>query len=132
MTEWIEVKRDFIQADVIRWNEGDWQRRGTRGRTKNVKVGDRTVTAEVLQPADAAGFVLLKVVACVTGVSRVHRKEVTVLKKGAEIRRAYKTIVNGKPERLLWTDENNRAMLSSKFLGGKEHDRFMAMETDEG
>jgi hypothetical protein len=131
MTGWTEVKHDFIKADVIRWNEGDWLRRGPRGRTHNVKVGDRVVTAEVLQPADADGWVLLKVVACAVGVSRVHRKVVTALKEGTEIRRAYKNIVNGKPERLLWSDEHVRAMLSSKFLGNKEHERFMAMETDE-
>jgi hypothetical protein len=53
------------------------------------------------------------------------------VKAGTQIRRAYKTIVKGKPERLLWSDENVRALLSSKFLGNKEHDRWMAMETDE-
>ena len=132
MTEWAEVKRDFIQADVIRWNESDWQRRGPRGRTKNVKVGDRTVTAQVLQPADSAGWVLLKVLVCVVGVSRIHRKEVTALKAGTEIKRAYKTLVKGKPERLLWSDEGFRSTLSSKFLGEKEHERFMAMDSDEG
>lgn len=132
MTEWVAVGGGFIQGDVIRWNEGDWVRRGARGRGKSVLVGERGVTAEVLQAADRDGWVRLKVVACKVGVSRIHRKEVTALKAGAEIKRAYKTIVKGRPERLLWSDESVRASLSSKFLGGKEHERFMAMETDEG
>lgn len=132
MTEWVAVGGGFIQADVIRWQEGDWVRRGSRGRVRSVLVGERVVTAEVLQPVDAGGFVLLKVAGCAVGVSRIHRKEVTALKAGAEIKRAYKTIVKGKPERLLWSDENNRALLSSRFLGNKEHERYMAMESDEG
>lgn len=131
MTEWVAVGGGFIQGDVIRWQEGDWVRRGTRGRQRSVLVGDRGVTAEVLQAADRDGWVRLKVVACKGGVSRIHRKEVTVLKVGAEIKRAYKTIVRGKPERLLWSDESVRASLASKYLGAAEHERFMAMDTEE-
>jgi len=132
MTEWVAVGGGFIQGDVIRWQEGDWIRRGTRGRARSVLVGDRVVTAEVLQAADRDGWVLLKVAACAVGVTRVHRKEVTALKAGADIKRAYKTLVKGKAERLLWSDESVRGLLSSKFLGNKEHERFMSMETDEG
>ena len=61
----------------------------------------------------------------------MHRKEVGALKAGREIRRSYAKIVRGRPERLLWSEEQVRAMLSSKFLGNKEHERFMVMETDE-
>ena len=131
MTEWVQVGGGFIQADVIRWKEGVFERRGARGR-RVVLAGDRGITAEVLQAADREGWVLLKVVSCAVGASRIHRKEVTALKTGVEIKRAYKTIVRGKPERLLWSDEGFRSTLSSKFLGEKEHERFMAMATDEG
>ena len=132
MTEWVAVGGGFIVGDVVRWQEGDWKRRGARGHGRAVLVGHRVMTAEVLKEADAKGWVFLKVAACKVGLSRVHRREVMPEKVGAEIRRAYKTIVKGKPERLLWSDENNRALLSSRFLGNKEHERFMAMETDEG
>lgn len=132
MTEWVAVGGGFIQGDVIRWKEGDWVRRGTRGRGRSVLVGERAVTAEVLQAADRDGWVRLKVVACVVGETRIHRKVVMTLKAGTEMKRAYKTIVRGKPERLLWSDESVRASLASKFLGNKEHERFMAMDVEEG
>ena len=130
MTEWVAVGGGFMKADVIRWKEGVWERRGPRGR-RVVLAGDQVMTAEVLQEADPDGWVLLKVVGCVVGVSRIHRRPLIPVKAETQIRRAYKTIVRGKPERLLWSDENVRALLSSKFLGNKEHDRWMAMETDE-
>jgi hypothetical protein len=93
--------------------------------------GFLSLSAVRAQEADQDGWVLLKVVGCVVGVSRIHRRPLIPVKAGTQIRRAYKTIVKGKPERLLWSDENVRALLSSKFLGNKEHDRWMAMETDE-
>lgn len=130
MTEWVAVGGGFIQADVIRWKEGVWERRGPRGRQRSVLAGDQVMTAEVLQEADRDGWVLLKVVGCAVGVSRIHRRELIPVKAGTQIRRAYKTIVRGHPERLLWSEENVRALLSSKFLGNKEHERFMVMETD--
>ena len=131
MTEWVAVGGGFMKADVIRWKEGVWERRGPRGRQRAVPAGDQMMTAEVLQEADQGGWVLLKVVGCMVGVSRIHRRPLIPVKAGIQIRRAYKTIVKGKPERLLWSDENVRALLSSKFLGNKEHDRWMVMETDE-
>lgn len=130
MTEWVAVGGGFIAADVVRWKEGVFERRGPKGR-RVVKAGDRVMTAEVLKEADRDGWVLLKVVGCAVGVSRIHRRELIPVKAGTEIKRAYKTIVKGNPERLLWSDENVRGMVSSKFLGGKEHERFMTMETDE-
>lgn len=132
MTEWVAVGGGFIAGDVVRWSDGDWKRRGARGHGKSLLVGNRILTAQVLKEADEKGMVCFKVVACKVGLSRVPRREVEPVKVGAEIRRAYKNIVNGKPERLLWSDENNRALLSSRFLGNKEHEHFMAMETDEG
>lgn len=131
MTEWVSVGGGFIQADVIRWKEGVFERRGPRRGGRAVLAGDRVMTAEVLKEADRDGWVYFKVVRCDLGVSRIHRRPLVPVKVGTEIKRAYRTIMNGKPERLLWSDENARAMLASKFLGNKEHERFMAMATDE-
>ena len=127
MTEWVAVGGGFIEADVVRWQEGVWERRGPRGR-RVVLAGDRVMTAEVLREVDEKGWVSLNVVDCRVGVSRIHRRELVPIKSGTEIRRGYKTIMKGKPERLLWSDENNRALLSSRYLGNKEHERFMAMD----
>lgn len=133
MTEWMAVGGGCIVGDVIRWKEWEFERRGPRrGRGgRKVLVGDRVVTAEVLKEVDQDGWVRLNPISCVVGVSRIHRREVAAVKAGTETRRAYRTLERGKAERLKWSDENNRALLSSKFLGNKEHERFMAMETDE-
>jgi hypothetical protein len=46
--EWIPCGGGFIAADVMRWNEGVWQRlRRRRGRLVN--IGDPVITAEVLR-----------------------------------------------------------------------------------
>jgi hypothetical protein len=59
MTEWVPVHDGgFIAADVIRWKEGVYtQRRGRK--TKAPRLGDRLVTAEVLNGPDADGWVRL-------------------------------------------------------------------------
>jgi hypothetical protein len=133
MTEWVAVGGGCIVGDVIRWKEWEFERRGPRsGRAgKKVLVGERVVTAEVLKKVDRDGWVRLNPISCVVGVSRIHRRVVTAVKAGTETRRAYSTLERAKAERMLWSDENNRAMLASKFLGNEEHERFMVMETDE-
>ena len=46
--EWNRCGSGFIEADVIRWNEGVWQKpRRRRGRAVN--IGDRVVVAEVIR-----------------------------------------------------------------------------------
>ncbi len=46
-------------------------------------------------------------------------RDVPVLAKGIETKRKRATIVRGKPERLLWSDESARALLASRFLGNQ-------------
>lgn len=49
--EWNRCGSGFIEADVIRWNEGVWQKpRRRRGRAVN--IGDRVVVAEVIRDED--------------------------------------------------------------------------------
>jgi xanthine/CO dehydrogenase XdhC/CoxF family maturation factor len=116
--EWIPCGGGFIEADVIRWNEGVWQKpRGRRGRTVN--AGERMVIAEVIR--DEGGWVDLLVRDC-TIASEKPGGKVLLLAKNAEVRRKRRTIQKGKPERLLWSDETVRALLVSKFLGGKSAD----------
>ena len=47
MTIWLACADGFIQADVIRWQEGIWERRGPKG-ARSMKIGDREVIAEVI------------------------------------------------------------------------------------
>ena len=51
--------------------------------------------------------------------------------KKKKIRRKYKTIMNGEPERLPWEDERARARLVSEVWGDKDHAHWMSMGMDE-
>jgi hypothetical protein len=116
--EWIPCGSGFIEADVIRWNEGVWQKpRGRRGRTVN--AGDRVVIAEVIR--DEGGWVDLLVRDCTIAIEKPGRK-VLPLAKNVGVRRKRRTIQKGKPERLLWSDETVRALLVSKFRKDKQAD----------
>ena len=62
MTQWIEVK-DFIEADVIRWTEGVFDR--ARRNKKASRLGERRVTAEVLRTEPGG---------CTPPSDRTHRR----------------------------------------------------------
>jgi hypothetical protein len=111
MDQWVLAK-DFIAADVIRWKEGVFDKRRRRG--KDLRIGERLVAAEVLQRGED-GWVKLLVRACAITKDEMAGKAVQSLKAGEQIRRASKTILRGKVERLLWDDESARAaVLASK------------------
>jgi len=110
--EWIRCGSGFIEADVIRWSEGVWQKPRRRGRAVN--IGDRVVTGEVIR--DAGGWVDLLIRGCTIASEKPGRK-VLPLAKNTEVRRKRHTIEKGKPERLLWSDESARALLVSKLPG---------------
>ena len=119
MTEWIPIQTGgFIAADVIRWREGVYKPRKS-SKSKAVRIGNHLVTAEVLKEPDAKGWVRLLVRKCDI-LSDVQGKTLTRIPVSTEIKRASRTIMRGKPERLLWSDESARAALASKFLGNRE------------
>jgi hypothetical protein len=112
--EWVPCGSGFMEADVIRWSEGIWQKpRRRKGRTVN--IGDRTVIAEVL--LDHGGWVHL-LIRDSSITSEKPGSRIAPLAKDVEVRRKRHTIEKGKPERLLWTDETVRALLVSRFLAG--------------
>ena len=130
--KWFKISNgDIRPGDVVRWEQGQWIKRGSKKFGRSVLVGTRVTTMQVNE-VTADGWITGEVRSCEVGVSRVHRREVEKLKVGAPVKRAYKTLVKGKGERLEWPDESLRAVLVSRFLGELEHDRWMAMETDEG
>jgi hypothetical protein len=49
-------------------------------------------------------------------------REVPLLGNGTETKRKRRTIVKGRPERLLWNDESVRSVLASRFLGRRADD----------
>lgn len=107
--KWIECGGDFIEADVIRWTEAVWQKRSRRARP--TKVGQRIVTAEVLRPECARGFVSLLVRGCQSAEEGGPGQQAHALRKNEEIARKRQTIERGDPKRLLWSDESARAAL---------------------
>jgi hypothetical protein len=112
MTKWIPCGSGFIEADVIRWKEGAWEKRGRRGSAVN--AGERMVIAEVIRDKEGWVDLLLR------GSTVVSEKPGWLLKplpKNLEVRRKRTTIERGNPERLLWSDESARAALKSKFVG---------------
>jgi hypothetical protein len=118
--EWVPCSSGFIEADVIRWSEGVWQKpRRRRGRAVN--VGDRMLIAEVIR--DDGEWVDLLVRDCTIASEKPGRK-VLPLAKNLEVHRKRHTIEKGKPERLLWSDETVRALLVSRFLGADDSSAF--------
>jgi hypothetical protein len=118
MTEWVPVGNDFIAADVIRWKEGVFKpRRSKKG--KAIKLGERQMIAEVLR--DEAGWVYLLVRGCevLSATIGVNLRDVPIVEKNTQTKRKRATIVRGKPDRLLWSDESARMLLASWYPGSQ-------------
>lgn len=115
MQEWVPIQEGgFVVADVIRWKEGVYGHR--RGKAKTPRLGDRLVTAEVLKEPDQKGYVRLLVRQCEI-LSELSVRKPPLIATTTEIRRGIRTIMRGKPERLLWSDESARAMVASRYVG---------------
>lgn len=93
-TKWIPCGNGFIQADVIRWKEGVWERRSRRRNARAVHVGDRVVIAEVLRE-DAEEWVHLLVRGCEMVSEKPGRRKAALLPNGQEICRRRTTVVRG-------------------------------------
>ena len=116
--EWVSIKNSgFIAADVIRWKESVYRQARSRKR-RAVRLGERLVTAEVLNEPDRKGFARLLVRKCEV-LTEVTTQKLPPLAPAGEIRRTGKTIMRGEAERLLWSDESVRVGLASKFLGNR-------------
>lgn len=116
MAEWIAAGEHFVEADVIRWQERVYQTR-RRGKSKAAKIGERRVVAEVLRDVDGWVCLLIRHSELMSVETGRLMRTVPLLEPGTEVKRKRQTIVNGKVERLQWTDENVRSVIVSKFLG---------------
>lgn len=98
--EWIICGAEFIEGDVIRWQEGVFES-DRHNRKERVRIGGRTVTAQVMfDPEDINTLLELQVLA----------SEGTHSYKGGElVRRARHTVSREDTERLAWSDEDARA-----------------------
>jgi hypothetical protein len=111
MAGWIFCESDFIEADVIRWKEAVWEKRGPK-QGRSIHIGDRLLTAEVIGEDPDSGFVTLLVREDRVLEDKTRRKTIRPLKKDERVRRKRATLERGRPERLLWSDEGARANLT--------------------
>ena len=110
MERWI-ADSDFIESDLIQWSEAVFaSRRRGRGKGKSTKVGERKIAAEVISRSND-GWVQLLVRRCVVTKDDQAGRAIEVFRNETTIRRALKTILRGKPERLPWPDESARLEL---------------------
>lgn len=92
---------------MIRFREAAWKpKKGPKSKSR--KIGERVLTAEVLQRMPG-GWVRLKVIRSETTNAEDWCYTIRELETGSIERRALATILRGKPMRLEWTDETARA-----------------------
>jgi len=97
---WVVCGAEFIEGDVIRWHEGVFQS-SRYDRKHRVKVGERSITAQVLfDPTDQNELLELQVLAS-EGTNPFKPDEL--------LRRARRTVSHEDTERLAWSDEEARA-----------------------
>lgn len=122
MGQWIKVDRDFIEADVIRWEEAVFAEPGRRSR-RPTKIGTRRVAAEVTKGPDEERWVALLVRQCEVLTETVIGQLVEKFREGKTLRRSLETIVRGAPERRLWTDESARDAVLASTPPGRRAER---------
>ena len=116
---WIACDDTFVAADVIRFQESAWERKGPRGRSRSVRIGEREVVAEVLHDdPDREGWVILRVVRC--EVLKAFTRRGMELKTGSEMRRKRKNVLRKRVDRLPWSDESARAAVVADWKAKHE------------
>jgi hypothetical protein len=114
--DWIDCRDGFFEADIIRFREGVFERKGPRAKQKAYKIGDREIVAEVVKEyEDEDGFWVVLLVRSSRVLSDdTFGRKVHALKDGEEIRKARDSIVKwGSPERMPWSDESARERVAA-------------------
>lgn len=115
MSQWVSINEDgFIVADVIRWRDTVYARRGSK-KSKPRIIGHQLIVAEVIGKieADRKTWVQLLVRQCET-LDELTIKKLVPIALGSEIKRALNTVMRAKPERLSWSDEDARACVIAR------------------
>jgi hypothetical protein len=138
VTEWFELRSGFIVGDVIKWRDPGWQKGRKKqytgegfGGQQRANVGRRVIAAEVIEGPDEDGWCSLLVMQYDNHGMTPPDKILMAPPIGKKIKRKYKTIMNGEPERLPWEDENLRAELFNEVWGRKRHAYLMTLDNDE-
>ena len=124
MDGWIFCEGDFMKADIIRWEEPIWEKRGGRD-ARWVRIGNRLVTAQVLREDPDTGFVTLLVREDRILEDKTPRKTLRPMEKDKEIPRKRESLRKGRPERMLWSEEEARAAVSDGLEKNGKRERSL-------
>lgn len=105
--EWKACGPDFIEADVIRFTETIWSRKGRGEKSRSIRLGSREVVAEVVEETPNGQWVRLRVLRSDVTES-LSSKGAVPLKPGEVVRRKRLNVSRSKCARLLWSDESAR------------------------
>jgi len=121
---WIPTA-EFIEADVIRWKEPIFAKPNHRRNTKSVKLGERFVTAELLQRDQGWLCVLVRRCELLSSDAKLPHG-LLLLREGSEIKRRSATALRGASERLVWSVKKMSAncfLSMPKLLAGVQMER---------
>ena len=102
---WILEQDELREADVIRWTEAIWP---LRRRKKPRPLGSQQVTAQIT--AIDGGLISLKVLKAEI-IDVTYGVALSPYKENTALRRKISTLRRNPLERLLWSEEEARAML---------------------
>jgi len=112
MGEWVSMEGDDpIVGDVVRWTETVYAPRKSRS-GKAQRRGLRSMAAEVIAEPNDKGFLGLLVRRSEILEEYAIRKPPHVT-NGTEVKRALKALRRGGLERLLWSDESARSIVTA-------------------
>lgn len=103
---------EFVESDVVEWTEAIWPPSHSRRRKRSRPWGKQKVTAQIT--AVDGDFVKLTVLRSAI-VENIIGSELKPHKVGTTITKKRQTLLRGKPERLLWSEEDVRNVLLEKY-----------------
>lgn len=106
---WKEEGKGFLESDVVKWTEAIWA--PNRRRKQRKPWGKQEVIGQITAvEGDLLSLTILK-----SEIKESHiGADLKPHKVGAIIRKKRETLMKGKPERLLWSEEAVRAALTDK------------------
>jgi hypothetical protein len=108
MVKWLSCRgEDIAEADDIRWTDVAW-----KPRTRGVKIGEHDIEGKV-ESCDRE-WVHVRVKSCQTRPDAGWTVE--SFKKGDLLRRRRVTLHRGSVQRMTWTDESVRGIVTSKHF----------------
>jgi len=112
MARWIPCGGEFPEGDVIRWYEHAWKRKARKS-DRSKTIGVHRIRGQVL--GRDGEWVRVQVEHCET--LQDAPGEIDNIEGGEVVRRRASTLEQGDAERMLWSDESARAVVTSRFMG---------------